>query len=107
DSPQFRDLLGRAGEAIDPDSLGYSRRRFLQIMGASLSLAGLTLTGCRRWPEEKIAPFAHRPEGRVPGVPEYYATIAQRGGVAHGLLVESYDGRPIKIEGNPDHPFSL
>jgi Fe-S-cluster-containing dehydrogenase component/anaerobic selenocysteine-containing dehydrogenase len=81
-----------------------SRRQFLKVMGASLALAGMT--GCR-WPKEKIVPYANRPEGRTPGVPERYATAMEIGGVATGLLVTSYDGRPIKIEGNPQHPFSL
>src|SRR5690606_23064797 len=49
----------------------------------------------------------NRPDGLTPGLPEHYATIAHRGGVATGLLVESFDGRPIKIEGNPLHPIAL
>ncbi|MCC6546612.1 TAT-variant-translocated molybdopterin oxidoreductase [Candidatus Sumerlaeota bacterium] len=78
-----------------------SRRTFLKLMGASVLFAGLT--GCQ-WPEEIIAPHAHRPDGRLPGVPVHYATTMEFNGVARGLLVTSYDGRPIKIEGNPDHP---
>ncbi len=78
-----------------------TRRGFLKVMGASLALAGLT--ACR-WPAEEIVPFAHRPEGYVPGVPVQYATAMELGGVATGLLVTSYDGRPIKIEGNPLAP---
>jgi len=81
-----------------------SRRGFMKLMGASMALAGMT--GCR-WPTEEILPFAHRPDGYVPGVPRFYATAMELGGVATGLLAKSYDGRPIKLEGNPEHPSSL
>jgi molybdopterin-containing oxidoreductase family iron-sulfur binding subunit len=80
-----------------------TRRRFLQLMGASLGLAGLT--GCR-WPKEKISPYAGRPADRTPGIPEKYATAMELGGYAVGLLVTSFDGRPIKIDGNPSDPVS-
>jgi len=82
---------------------GASRREFLKLMGASLALAGLT--GCR-WPKETIVPATRQPVDRVPGVPVQYATAIELAGVATGLLVTSYDGRPIKIEGNDQHPFS-
>ena len=80
-----------------------NRRRFMQLMGASMGLAGLS--GCR-WPREEILPFADQPEGRVPGVPVQYATAMEVAGAVIGLLVTSYDGRPIKVEGNPRHPIS-
>ncbi|OHE77302.1 MAG: hypothetical protein A3G75_05340, partial [Verrucomicrobia bacterium RIFCSPLOWO2_12_FULL_64_8] len=80
-----------------------TRRRFLQLMGASLSLAGLT--ACR-WPQENIVPYANRPDDTIPGRTEQYATAMELGGVAEGLLVTSYDGRPIKVEGNPSDPIS-
>jgi molybdopterin-containing oxidoreductase family iron-sulfur binding subunit len=83
-----------------------SRRRFMKFMGASLALAGLTLSGCRRWPKEKLAPYSANPRDRVPGVLEQYATVMELGGVAMGLLATSFGGRPIKIEGNPLHPYS-
>src|SRR5208283_6204817 len=63
-------------------------------------------SGCIRLPEEKLAPYAHRPENRSPGTPVGYATAMEIGGVAQGLLVTSFDGRPIKIEGNPSHPLN-
>ena len=88
------------------EAMHASRRRFLQTMGASLGLAGLAATGCIRLPEEKLAPYAHRPENRMPGTPVSYATAYELGGVAQGLLVTSYDGRPIKVEGNPSHPLN-
>lgn len=79
-----------------------SRRRFLQVMGASMALA--TASGCR-WQTEEILPFAKRPEGRLPGTTRRFATVIDCGGVTASLLVASYDGRPIKIEGNPEHPL--
>jgi MoCo/4Fe-4S cofactor protein with predicted Tat translocation signal len=107
-APEVGELLKEEFSGYDPDDvLTVSRRRFVQLMAASMSLAGLTLTGCRRWPEEKLAPYASRPDGHTPGVPTYYASMIEQGGVANGVLVTSFDGRPIKIEGNPLHPGSL
>jgi MoCo/4Fe-4S cofactor protein with predicted Tat translocation signal len=83
---------------------GLSRRRFLQLMSASIAMA--TLAGCR-WPEEKIVPFVQRPEDTTPGTTKRFATTLELAGAASGVLVTSFDGRPIKIEGNPNHPFSL
>jgi molybdopterin-containing oxidoreductase family iron-sulfur binding subunit len=77
------------------------RRDFL--MGASLALA----SACTRAPRDKIIPYARRPEELLPGNPLHYATAMQQQGFATGLLVTSNDGRPTKIEGNPDHPSSL
>ena len=112
DTPEFRALLHRefppaasewpqASEWND----ALSRRRFLHLMGASLALAGLT--ACTQQPTELIVPYVKPPEGIIPGKPQYYATAMPFGGAAMGLLVESREGRPIKIEGNPDHPASL
>ncbi|RJP21899.1 MAG: 4Fe-4S dicluster domain-containing protein [Candidatus Omnitrophota bacterium] len=105
ETPEFRSFVEREfPEQASELTNATTRRQFLKFMGASLALAGFT--SCR-WPKEKIVPYANRPEGRVPGVPERYATAMELGGVAHGLLATSYDGRPVKIEGNPSHPFSL
>jgi molybdopterin-containing oxidoreductase family iron-sulfur binding subunit len=81
------------------------RRTFLKLMGASLALAGMT--ACTRQPDEKIVPYVRQPEEIVPGKPLFFATAMPLGGVAAGLLVESHEGRPTKIEGNPQHPGSL
>src|SRR4051812_34726911 len=83
---------------------GESRRSFLKVMGASMALAGLA--SCRRWPEEKLAPYAHRPANRMDGVAVHYATAFERGGIGQGVVAVSYDGRPIKVDGNPLHPFN-
>jgi molybdopterin-containing oxidoreductase family iron-sulfur binding subunit len=81
-----------------------SRRGFMGIMGAAMALAGMT--ACRR-PEEKIVPYARAPEEVVPGNPLFYATAMPWLGTAIGLLVETHEGRPTKVEGNPAHPDSL
>ena len=81
------------------------RREFLTLMGASLALAGLT--ACTKQPEERILPYLRQPEQLVPGRPLFFATAASHDGYARGILVESHEGRPTKVEGNPDHPASL
>jgi molybdopterin-containing oxidoreductase family iron-sulfur binding subunit len=82
-----------------------ARRTFLRLMGASLALAGVG--ACTRQPVEKIVPYVRQPEELVPGQPLFFATAMTLGGVATGILVESHEGRPTKIEGNPLHPDSL
>jgi molybdopterin-containing oxidoreductase family iron-sulfur binding subunit len=108
---EFQDFLHRefprqASEWVDPDPV--SRRNFLKLMGASLALAGLS--GCASpldQPQEKIVPYVNKPEQMTPGLPLFYATAMPLGGYATGLLVRSNEGRPTKVEGNPDHPASL
>jgi MoCo/4Fe-4S cofactor protein with predicted Tat translocation signal len=90
---------------IWPDAL--DRRKFLSLMGASLALAGISGCSVRPAPEGTIVPYVHPPENVIPGVPLFFATTMVHGGDAVGLLVESHEGRPTKIEGNPDHPASL
>ncbi len=74
-------------------------------MGASLALAGVS--ACTKQPAEAIVPYVRAPEDFVPGKPLFYATAVTLGGYATGVLVESHEGRPTKIEGNPEHPASL
>ncbi|HUG43794.1 MAG TPA: TAT-variant-translocated molybdopterin oxidoreductase [Acidobacteriota bacterium] len=81
------------------------RRQFLRLMGASLAFAGAT--ACVVQPEERIVPHVRAPEQLVPGRALYFASCVSAFGFAQGLLVESHDGRPTKIEGNPNHPASL
>ncbi len=109
DTEEFQRFLAKEFPTQAAELLaGPSRRQFLKVMGASLALAGMGgLTGCIRWPEQNVLPFAHRPEGRIPGVPSYYATGYERDGVGQGILATSFDGRPIKVDGNPEHPSSL
>src|SRR5437879_2314982 len=74
-------------------------------MAASLAFAGLS--GCGRTPEQSVVPYVKQPDGMTLGKPQFYATAMPFGADAIGLLVESHEGRPTKIEGNPDHPSSL
>lgn len=87
------------------DSLRLDRRSFIGVAGAAGALLGLE--GCVRRPEDKILPFTRQPEYQVPGVALHYATVARSGGDAVGLLVTTHEGRPTKVEGNPNHPASL
>lgn len=105
-SPEFRQHMEREFPEGADRLEGDDRRQFLRVMGASFALAGVGLAACRRMPETTIVPYAARPADRTPGVPVHYATAMELGGVASGLLVKSFDGRPLKIEGNPDHPFN-
>jgi len=105
DMPGFNEAIDHDfGAATDYHDDGISRRRWLQLMGASLALGGAV--GCR-YEEETIAPFAFRPQGRIPGIPDKFATLLGHGGVAQPLISTNYDGRPIKLDGNPDHPGSM
>jgi MoCo/4Fe-4S cofactor protein with predicted Tat translocation signal len=109
-TPDFQDWLHRefprqASEWVEPPDDGVSRRRFLQLSGASLALAGLT--ACTKQPLEHIVPYVQQPEEIVQGRPLYFATTFTLGGYGMGVLAESHTGRPTKIEGNPDHPASL
>ncbi len=83
---------------------GYSRRNFLQIMGASIALAGLA--ACRK-PVQKILPLTRQPEYTVEGKPVLYASAMPFLGSLTGIVVETNSGRPTKIEGNELHPGSL
>ena len=105
-SEEFLPYLHREFPAFASEwDRGMSRRRFLQLMGASLALAGLS--GCSRQPQEKLVPYARRPEEIIPGKPLFYATTFPHRGYGKGVIVRTDMGRPTKIEGNPDHPASL
>lgn len=100
---EFQEMLHRefprqASEWTDD----VSRRGFLKLMGASLALAGLT--ACTRQPVEQIVPYVRQPEEIVPGKPLFFASAMPMSGHTVPVLVKSDMGRPIKIEGNPDHP---
>lgn len=105
-APEFQAWLDHEFTAGTSEwSDGVSRRRVVELLGATLGLAGLT--SCTKQPPEKIVPYVTAPEDVVPGRPLVFASsLPGVGGVATGVLVESHMNRPTKIEGNPEHPGS-
>jgi molybdopterin-containing oxidoreductase family iron-sulfur binding subunit len=109
DTPEFKDWLHRefpvgASEMVED---GQSRRNFLKIMSASFAFAGIATlgAGCRR-PEEKLVPYGKQPENYTFGEAQYFATAMPTRTGAVPLVVKSYEGRPVKIEGNALFPGS-
>ncbi|MGA2632714.1 MAG: TAT-variant-translocated molybdopterin oxidoreductase [Terracidiphilus sp.] len=105
DTPEFqaaveREFPSAAQEWVDP----VSRRGFMKLMGASLALAGLA--GCTKQPDEPIYPYVKAPEDLILGKPMYFATAHPFVTGAVPLLVKSDQFRPIKIDGNPEHPYN-
>jgi MoCo/4Fe-4S cofactor protein with predicted Tat translocation signal len=107
ETPAFHELMAEefprqsgAGEWVD----AVSRRGFLKVMGASLALAGLA--GCTKQPDEPIFPYIKQPEDLVLGKPMYFATAYPFPTGAIPVLVKSDSFRPIKVDGNPEHPMS-
>ena len=106
DSPEFKQWADREfPEGASENEGGVTRRDFVKLMSASFLLAGFGMTGCRR-PEETIIPFSKMPEGYVHGVAKYFATAMPTRRNAIPLLAKSADGRPVKLEGNSEHPLS-
>ena len=105
ETPGFDEMLERefprqASEWVD----AVSRRGFLKVMGASLALAGLA--GCTKQPDEPIFPYVKAPEDLILGKPMYFATAFPFPTGAIPVLVKSDAFRPIKVDGNPDHPMA-
>ncbi len=105
DTPSFRSFLEAEFPSVATLATGPERRRFLKLMAASLSLAGLA--GCDdKDPRDQEVPYVRNPSRTEPGTWSSYASVALIDGFANGVLVRTRDGRPIKIEGNPEHPWS-
>ncbi|MBA3961077.1 MAG: TAT-variant-translocated molybdopterin oxidoreductase [Chthoniobacterales bacterium] len=104
-TPEFEDWLHREfPRGASEWNGGLPRRDFLRLMGASLALAGLG--ACTKQRIEKIVPYVDQPERIIPGQPLRFASATSLGGYGQGIVVTSNEGRPTKIEGNPDHPTS-
>jgi anaerobic selenocysteine-containing dehydrogenase/Fe-S-cluster-containing dehydrogenase component len=95
---EYIDQLDKLGEKG-----GIARRDFLTIMGASMAMASFA---CARRPVHKIIPYVVKPEEITLGVPNWYASTCGECSVGCGVLVKNREGRPIKLEGNPDHPMN-
>ena len=103
DTPAFREKLKQEFPrgAAELEGGEVTRRGFMQFMGASVALAGLGLTGCRR-PELHVVPYSKGVEWQVPGNALHYATAMPRRGGAVPLIATTYNGRPTKLDGNPN-----
>jgi Fe-S-cluster-containing dehydrogenase component/anaerobic selenocysteine-containing dehydrogenase len=101
---EYKSLFAMDSNYDDNSIEAVSRRKFLGIMASSMALAGLV--ACQR-PVEHIIPYVAPPEVIIPGVANYYATTMPFGLEAYGLIIESHEGRPTKIEGNPKHPSTM
>jgi MoCo/4Fe-4S cofactor protein with predicted Tat translocation signal len=106
DTPEFGELVAQefpsqASEWIDP----VSRRGFLKVMGASMALAGLA--GCTKQPDEPIMPYVKAPEDLILGKPVYFASAFPFTTGAVPVLIKSDAYRPIKVDGNPEHPYVM
>ena len=102
---EFKEMMSKEfPEGAEEGITTTSRRRFLQLMGASVALA--SATSCR-FEKENLLPQANRKASDVPGKPKSFATIYNEGGFATGLMLTSFDGHPTKVEGNPNHSASL
>ena len=105
----FQKLAGQEREFMRPlpseeEATGlWERREFLQLMAASMALAGF---GCVRRPTEKIVPYVKRPDDVSLGEPNIYSSSYYDGEEGFGILVKTREGRPIKIEGNKNHPLN-
>ncbi len=93
-------------EGADLPPTGVARREFMQLLGASLALAGATACSTRPV-DERMVPYTRTPPELVPGNPLHYASGMTFGGHTSGLLITAREGRPIKVEGNPQHPVNL
>ena len=107
DTPEFRGWLEREFPQGAAEFQGgdVSRRNFLQLMGASMALAGFGLTGCRRM-EKHLVPFTRGVEWSIPGKTLFFSTSYPTRKGASPLVIATNDGRPTKVEGNPLHPVS-
>ncbi|MGA9671631.1 MAG: TAT-variant-translocated molybdopterin oxidoreductase [Terracidiphilus sp.] len=95
-----KEFPSAAQEWVDP----VSRRGFMKLMGASMALAGLA--GCTKQPDEPIYPYVKSPEDLILGKPMYFATAHPFATGAVPVLVKSDQFRPIKVDGNPEHPYN-
>lgn len=97
----------KAGVTDDFDSKdmpGLSRKRFLALLGAT---AAFTTVGCENYRDMgEIIPYNQKPEEVTPGVATYYASTSTMGNQPVGILVKTREGRPLKVDGNPDDPVN-
>ncbi len=106
ETPAFRRFLEREYPAAAHLANGPDRRGFFKMMAASFALSGLAACDQVVDGRQYEVPYVRQPERIEPGATLFYASAAIIDGFANGILVSTVNGRPIKIEGNPQHPWS-
>ena len=106
ETQEFASIVAREVPRFGDIVNSFDRRRFLQLMAASMVLGGLSGCGPEANPRQ-LLPYVEEPENVIPGRERYYATAVTQDGYSTGVLVAHQMARPIKVEGNPDHPASL
>ncbi|HEY7242829.1 MAG TPA: TAT-variant-translocated molybdopterin oxidoreductase [Xanthobacteraceae bacterium] len=106
ETPDFAAFVARAAPRFGDIVSTFDRRRFLQLMAASMALGGLSGCGPETDPRQ-LLPYVEEPENVIPGRNRYYTSATVQDGYATGVLIAHQMARPIKVEGNPDHPASL
>jgi MoCo/4Fe-4S cofactor protein with predicted Tat translocation signal len=106
---EFDDLLQRERprEAAVRRQYGMDRRTFMKLMGGSLAIVGFGAACTAEPPGEEIIPYVIAPEVLVPGIPLYFNSTMTIGGFATGVTIETHQGRPTRVDGNPEHPAAL
>ena len=89
---------------IEKNLSGLSRRKFIALLSASAALAG---AGCSDYRDKgEVIPYNLKPEEVIPGKPNYYASTCNGCAQNCGIVIKTREGRPIKIDGNTDHPIN-
>jgi MoCo/4Fe-4S cofactor protein with predicted Tat translocation signal len=105
-TPEFAEIIAREVPRFAEIATTTDRREFLRLMAAAMALGGLAACGPEPEPRQYL-PYVVRPPGIIEGKASSYATAATREGYAAGVLIQHRSDRPVKVEGNPDHPASL
>jgi MoCo/4Fe-4S cofactor protein with predicted Tat translocation signal len=99
------EFMSGVTEHFDPAELStMSRKQFLALLTASAAFAAAGCSGYRD--KGEIVPYGKKPEEVTPGVPNFYASTCTGCTQSCGILIKTREGRPIKIDGNPDHPVN-
>ncbi len=99
------EFLPGVTDAFSPEELSpISRKQFLGLLAASAAFAA---TGCTDYRDKgEIVPYTRKPEEITPGVANHYASTCTGCSQACGTLIKTREGRPVKVDGNPDHPIN-
>ena len=102
DASEF--MAGVTDDFNSSEMSGISRKQFLALLTASAAFAA---AGCSDYRDKgEIIPYTKKPEEVTPGIPNFYASTCTACSQMCGILIKTREGRPIKIDGNPDHPIN-